>query len=257
MPPPDPKSGNNDPARDVLFKDPSCAPTEFRFDDSVAQVLPDMLRRSVPGYSSLLHMIGVLAGSVVKDGSHVYDLGCSLGAVSLSIRHALGSREARIIAVDNSTAMVKRCRDTVSAVSGLLPVEVELGDVCTFKLERASLVVLNFTLQFIPRAERPLVLERIADALLPGGALVLSEKTEHTDPAFRDFFTEQHDAFREANGYSRLELSRKRDALEQILVPEAPETYVKWLKEAGLRPIPWFQNLQFVSWVGLKEEARD
>lgn len=246
--------GSDTFSRDVLFLDPERAPTEFRFDDAVAEVLPDMLRRSVPGYSTLLHLIGVLASSVVKPGTLAYDLGCSLGAVSLSIRQALGARDARIIAMDNSPAMVARCREAISAQSGLVPVDVVLGDVSALELEPTSFVVLNFTLQFVPREDRVRVLRQIADALTPGGVLVLSEKTESHDPRTRDFFRSQHDAFRESNGYCQLEISRKRDALDQFLVPEAPETYDTWLREAGLMPIPWFQSLQFVSWVGLKEK---
>jgi tRNA (cmo5U34)-methyltransferase len=238
-------------ARDQIFVTES-APSEFRFDDAVARVFPDMLRRSIPGYSTLLDLIGVLSRQAVPAGSTVYDLGCSLGAVSLSIRHALGARDARIVAIDNSKAMVERCREVISADSGLCPVEVREGDIASLELEPASLVVLNFTLQFAPLEQRAHVVGAIAEKLLPGGALVLSEKTASEDAAIGDFYAETHDSFRESNGYSRLEMSRKREALERFLVPEAAATHVERMRAAGLVPVEWFRCLHFVSWVARK-----
>jgi tRNA (cmo5U34)-methyltransferase len=237
-------------ARDEIFQ--TSAPGEFRFDEAVAKVFPDMLRRSIPGYSTLLQLISVLSSEVVKSGTAVYDLGCSLGAVSLAIRHAVGARDTTIVAVDNSPAMVKRCAEIMDADSGLCPVQVLEGDISKLSLAPCSLVVMNFTLQFLPIDERPTILRRIADALVPGGALVISEKTQSQGAATAHFFTEMHDAFRSQNGYSQLEMSRKREALDKVLVPEAPEKYVAWMEQAGLVPVEWFRALQFVSWVGMK-----
>jgi tRNA (cmo5U34)-methyltransferase len=190
----------------------------------------------------------------VKDDTVVYDLGCSLGAVSLSIRHAIGARSARIIAVDNSEAMVKKAREVLSADSGLCPVEVCQGDITAMNYEKASLIVLNFTLQFAPPEQRAQLLGTLADSLVPGGALVLSEKTEISQEGSEKLYREMHDAFRESNGYSQMEISRKREALERVLIPERPERYEQLLKEAGLVPLQWFRCLHFVSWVARKEE---
>jgi tRNA (cmo5U34)-methyltransferase len=212
-----------------------------------------MLRRSIPGYSSLLHLIGVLAGQVVQPKSNVYDLGCSLGAVTLAVRHGVGARETQIIAVDNSPAMVSRCREIVSADSGLCPVDVFEGDILDFELSQASLVVLNFTLQFAPPEQRARILKRITSALLPGGVLVLSEKTTSDDAALDAFWTKMHDAFRSSNGYTEIEMSRKREALDRVLIPQTPASYEELLRDVGLKPVQWFRSLQFVSWVGKKD----
>lgn len=238
---------------DKLFLDAGQAPQEFRFDDAVARVFPDMLRRSIPGYSTLLQLIGVLARQVVKSDTYVYDLGCSLGAVTLSVRHALGDRKANLVALDNSPAMVERCQELINADNGACPVDVILGDITALELQQSSLVVLNFTLQFAPPATRFQILKRISEALVPGGALILSEKTTSTEPRLNAFFTETHDAFRESNGYSRMEMSRKREALEQVLVPDSAEHHLAQLKAVGLEPVEWFRCLHFVSWVATKK----
>lgn len=237
--------------RDQLFLDEK-APQEFRFDEAVARVFPDMLRRSIPGYSALLHMIGVLARNTVQANTHVYDLGCSLGAVSLSIRHAIGTRPVKLVALDNSKAMVEKCREIVSADSAPCPVEVREGDISKLELEACSLAVLNFTLQFAQPPQRADIISNIAQHLVPGGALVISEKTHDEDETRQRFYAEAHDSFRESNGYSRLELSRKREALERVMVPETPSRQVQRLEAAGLEVIEWFRCLHFVSWVAFK-----
>ena len=61
---------------------------DFKFDESVVDVFPDMIQRSVPGYETIVHTIGELAKIAVTPNTVVYDLGCSLGAVSLSVARA-------------------------------------------------------------------------------------------------------------------------------------------------------------------------
>lgn len=228
------------------------APDAFVFDDGVARVFPDMLRRSIPGYETLLSLIGLLADQVVADGSRVYDLGCSLGAVSFCVRDALRGRDATIIAVDNSPAMIDRLNSQLENAEPGSPIEAICTDVGALELENASLVVLNFTLQFLELAQRDELVQRIASALQPGGVLILSEKTEASTPRVGRMHTRLHDAFREAQGYSRLELARKRQALENVLVAESEEVHVARLERAGLHPAPWFRCLQFASWLAEK-----
>ncbi len=241
--------------RDEIFSNNN-APAVFRFDDQVARVLPDMLRRSIPGYNTLLQLIGVYAHETIRDGDLIYDLGCSLGAVSLSIRHALGARDAHIVAVDNSPAMVERCSEIVQADGATCPVTVQLGEVETLDFKPCALVVMNFTLQFVPLSERGALLERIADRLAPGGALILSEKTLPVAGVQANFCEGIHDAFRRSNGYSQLEISRKREALETVLNPQSAFDHEQALQRAGLTPIPWFHCLQFASWVAKKDAGR-
>ena len=56
----------------------------FRFNDEVAAVFPDMLRRSIPGYAASLEAIGSLAARFVQDDSRCYDLGCSLAQLAIA-----------------------------------------------------------------------------------------------------------------------------------------------------------------------------
>lgn len=164
--------------KDRLYQTPVDEVKDFVFDERVVRVFPDMINRSVPGYGLVVAMAGLLARRYAQDNSALYDLGCSLGAVALAMSRAVTSSGARIIAVDNSAAMIARLDELLAADSSVAatPVETLCEDICRVDIEDASVVVLNFTLQFVPPDARLPLLRRIAGGLRPGGILLLSEK---------------------------------------------------------------------------------
>ena len=241
---------------DQIFAQPLAQVPDFVFNEDVARVFPDMIKRSVPGYPTIVENIGVLAARFAQPDSVLYDLGCSLGAVTQALRRHVRSEQCRIIAVDNSAAMVERCREYLQAQNSmfqeLLPVEVIEADILGLHFQPASLIALNFTLQFIPPAQRPELLARIHQSLLPGGALILSEKLCFTDPEEHALLTELHLDFKRANGYSELEIAQKRSAIENVMLPDSLEQHRERLLAAGFtQVIPWFQCLNFASLIAL------
>ncbi len=240
--------------RDTLFSVPVAKLGDWTFDERVAEVFPDMIQRSVPGYSNIISMIGMLAERFVQPDSHVYDLGCSLGAATLSVRRNIRVPGCKIIAVDNSPAMVERCRRHIDAFRADTPVEVIEADIRQIPLENASLVVLNFTLQFLAPEERQQLLNTIYQGLKPGGALVLSEKFSFEDADVGELLFNMHHDFKRANGYSELEISQKRSMLENVMLTDSVEAHKTRLRQAGFRHAEvWFQCFNFGSLVALKE----
>ena len=240
--------------RDMLFSAPIDKLGDWTFDERVAEVFPDMIQRSVPGYSNIISMIGMLAERFVTPHSQVYDLGCSLGAATLSIRRNIQQPDCKIIAVDNSPAMVERCRRHVTAFKAQTPVDVQEDDIRHVTIENASLVVLNFTLQFLEPAERQQVLNNVYQGLNPGGALVLSEKFSFEDRQVGELLFNMHHDFKRANGYSELEISQKRSMLENVMLTDSVETHKARLRQAGFTHSElWFQCFNFGSLVAIKE----
>ncbi len=239
--------------RDTLFSAPIEKLGDWTFDERVAEVFPDMIQRSVPGYSNIISMIGMLAGRFVTPGSRVYDLGCSLGAATLSVRRNIQHPGCEIIAVDNSPAMVERCRRHIDAFRAETPVQVIEADIRDVEISNASLVVLNFTLQFLAPAERQQLLEKIYQGLAPGGALVLSEKFSFDDATTGELLFDMHHDFKRANGYSELEISQKRSMLENVMLTDSVSTHKARLAKAGFSHAElWFQCFNFGSLVALK-----
>jgi len=209
----------------------------FRFNDAVAQVFPDMLRRSIPGYAASLEAIGSLAARYVRPDTRCYDLGCSLGAAALAMRQGIRAAGCRIVAVDNAPAMIRRCREILGSDamrdSGTTPIDLVEGDILETPLTNASMVVLNYTLQFLPAGTRDAMIRRIAAGLNPGGILVLSEKVVDPDPQMEALLVDLHHEHKRRNDYSALEISRKRAALENVLVPETVGVHRERLLRAG------------------------
>lgn len=240
-------------AHDSIYANLHHEVNDFVFDEQVATVFQDMIQRSVPGYKTIVSAIGLLAKQYAQDDSNCYDLGCSLGASALSMRHNIVQSHCKIIAVDNSEAMIERCRNHIKEDSRSLPVEVICGDIRDMPINKASVVVLNFTLQFIPVSDREPFLAKIFQGMLPGGILILSEKLCFEDPRQQELLTDLHHTFKKAQGYSDSEISQKRSALENVMIPETLETHKQRLTSAGFSSSEvWFQQFNFASLIALK-----
>ena len=238
---------------DNIFAQPLGQVKDFEFDHQVVEVFPDMIKRSVPGYTTIINGIGEIAKRFVKDNSQIYDLGCSLGAASLSIRQALQAKNATIIAVDNSPAMVERCRLIQSGYNFDTSIEVIEADINDIKINNASMIILNFTLQFLPRDQRKPLLEKIYHGLNSGGCLVLSEKLSLKDSELNQHIINLHHDFKKANGYSDMEIAQKRAALENVLLPDSREEHYNRFAQVGFSQYDtWFQHYNFASFIAIK-----
>ncbi|KAF7770165.1 tRNA (cmo5U34)-methyltransferase [Pseudoalteromonas citrea] len=226
---------------------------DFSFDENVVEVFPDMIQRSVPGYATIVSTMGKLAGQYAQSNSNLYDLGCSLGAVTLSMRRNIEKQNCEIIAVDNSKAMVERCQLHLKGFKSDVPVNVVLGDVTELELKNASVVALNFTLQFIPQEQREDVLQRIFNSLKPGGVLLLSEKIKGENELTDNLLIDLHHDFKRHNGYSELEISQKRTAIENVMRPNTLSTHLERLNNIGFSQTQvWYQCFNFCSLVAIK-----
>jgi tRNA (cmo5U34)-methyltransferase len=239
--------------KDAIYASPQEHIVDFAFDERVASVFPDMIRRSVPGYGDIIALLGLFAEQYAQEDSTLYDLGSSLGAATLSLRRRIGVANCRIIAVDNAQAMVERSREHIAADLSPTPVEVICADIREVAIENASVVVLNFTLQFLAPDERLALLQKIHNGMRPGGVLVLSEKLRFENAQSQQFQEQMHLAFKRANGYSELEISQKRQALEKVLIPDTLSQHCERLTQAGFSRVePWFQAFNFASLAAFK-----
>lgn len=241
---------------DTLYANPLAQVNTFTFDESVVNVFPDMIKRSVPGYATIINMIGNLAERYAQQDSTCYDLGCSLGAATLSMRHRIQVANCNIVGVDSSEAMLTRCQQVITADSAEVEVSLHCADLCAFPLHNASVVVLNFTLQFIAVENRNAILSKIFAALKTNGILILSEKLAFEDEQHQGLMIELHHNFKRANGYTDLEIAQKRSAIENVLIPETLAVHRQRLKDAGFSSVDvWFQCFNFASIIAIKDAA--
>lgn len=230
-------------SRDRLFDEPRQL-VDFAFDETVAAVFPDMIRRSVPGYDTVVGLTGLLAARHLGDGGRCYDLGCSLGASTLAVLRAMGTKACEVIAVDSSAAMLDEARRLPEFDDRVEWVEADVREV---GIDDAQVVILNYVLQFLPPGDRLPLLRRIRGGLRSDGVLIVSEKL-----AAGDYYDGLHLAFKRANGYSELEISQKRAALENVMRIDTEEAHLARFREAGFGAARvWFRCLNwgsFVAW---------
>ncbi|WP_174889536.1 carboxy-S-adenosyl-L-methionine synthase CmoA [Candidatus Williamhamiltonella defendens] len=248
-------SKNDQP--DHLFAAPIEKLGDWAFDEQVAAVFPNMITRSIPGYTNIITMIGMLSKRFVKPHTQIYDLGCSHGAACLSIYpNILDIPSCKIIAVEESPAMIKYCRENLMAHCDQIPIEIIEDDILNIKIDNASMVILNFTLQFLDPGHRQNVLNRIYQGLNPGGILVLSEKFHFEDPDIGPLLFDMHHDFKRAHGYSDLEISQKSTMLKNVMRIDSVETHQNRLRQAGFEQMDlWFQCFNFGSLLALKTSS--
>jgi len=236
------------PARDEIFRHPD-APDRFRFDETVAAVFADMIRRSVPGYDLTIEFIESVCRRHARPGTLLLDLGCSLGDAALAMARAAAGRGCRILAVDNSPAMLRRAKGRLAG----WPVQAVCADIRDLRPANVSVATLNFVLQFVSRRDRAALLARLAAAMRPGDALVLSEKTDPGRADTRRVLAALHEDFKRARGYSETEIVRKRRALAKVLIPEPLSTHRRRLKRAGFaHVVELCRGLSFVTLLAIR-----
>jgi tRNA (cmo5U34)-methyltransferase len=224
---------------------------DFRFDKEVVEVFDDMVRRSVPGYDSMIQMIGLIARMYGQDNTNYYDLGSSTGAISLAIALNNKHQKNTFFAIDNSEEMVSKCKQNLE--SKIDNLQATCADINQIHIENASIVVLNLTLQFIDVKDRSNLIKKIYEGLNPGGVLIISEKIHFEDKETQDQITNLHIDFKKENGYSELEIANKRQAIENVLITDTKAIHIERLKDSGFQDTScFFQCLNFVSFLSVK-----
>ena len=245
--------------KDTIYAEPVQAINNFEFDESVSHVFEDMIQRSVPGYLTIIKQISLLAEEFAQADSLCYDLGCSLGAASLSLAEGMSDNKSlkncKIIAIDNSAAMISKAQNLVDLTPHKDRINFKCLDIENTSFENASIIVMNFTLQFIPIKKRQAIINKIYEGLLPRGLLILSEKIIFENPNLQQLNTELHHRFKQTNGYSELEIAQKRAALENTLYPETISDHQNRMLSAGFKSAEvWFQCFNFISMLAVKAD---
>ena len=234
---------------DNIYAQPIAGLGKFEFNHKVAKVFPDMIKRSVPGYATIVSMTGLLAEKYSKEETVIYDLGCSLGASTFAMAEKVSSK-IPIIGIDCAQAMIDRSKALEHPYKNT---QFVCTDITKIDFEPASVIVLNFTLQFIPLEQREELMKRLSNALIPGGILIISEKIRFEDAEVNQLNIEMHENFKRLNGYSDMEIAQKRAALEEVLKPETVSEHKKRLAKAKFRQQDlWFQCFNFVSMIAIK-----
>jgi tRNA (cmo5U34)-methyltransferase len=238
---------------DKIFKTPRDKIEPFEFNQRVVNVFDDMIHRSVPLYNETIQRMAGLAKKYYIKGSNIYDLGCSMGNFGIAFLQKMGKKEFSMISVDNSPQMLDEYRKRLSDQPHGKYVRPKLESIENIQLTNASVIVLHLTLQFIPVSVRDAIIQKIYNALVPSGILLITEKVIHKSSALTELQQDFYYNFKKENGYSNLEISQKRDALENVLIPETLEEHTDRFERAGFKDIDvWLKWFNFASFICCK-----
>ncbi|SMF76335.1 carboxy-S-adenosyl-L-methionine synthase CmoA [Pseudobacteriovorax antillogorgiicola] len=207
-------------------------PKPFAFNAEVAGVFDDMVKRSIPLYCDVTTYLGDWALDYYKAGSHIYDIGCSTGTTMIHLAQRL-EKPVTFFGVDNSSAMIAKAEEKLDHAPEQHRYQLICDDVMNVAISNASVVIINYTLQFLPITQRLALLQKIYDGLCPGGILFVSEKVRFDNPQFQETSTKIYEEFKERQGYSRTEIEKKKEALDNVLIPFTEQEHKDFLGQAG------------------------
>lgn len=240
-------------SKDTIYSEKCDKVPPFEFNKKVVDVFDDMIHRSVPLYHETILRQAQLAEQFYQSGTTVYDLGCSNGNFGLRFLENMGKKPFHMIAVDNSGPMLETYKTRLENRPMGEHIHLTLANIQDIPLENASVVVINLTLQFLPRDERKGLIQSVYKALRPSGLLLITEKTVHDNPDMTELFQDYYYRFKKENGYSNLEISQKRDALENVLIPETVENHMARFSQAGFTTMDiWQKWFNFTSFLCIK-----
>lgn len=238
--------------KDTLFN-VEAVEEDFDFSERVVEVFDDMVDRSVPFYHQVIESSAQLLERFVTDGDRVYDLGCATGSSLLEFSRFLHHKNIHFIGIDNSSAMLEKAMLKAELFSQQDRVSFLLEDITEFSHQGAGAIILNYTLQFIRPILRSDFLIKLYTHLRPGGVLLISEKIINHDRRLNREYIDIYHEFKKSRGYSELEIAKKREALENVLIPFSIDENKELLMDAGFSSVEtYFQWFNFCSLVAVK-----
>lgn len=243
--------------KDTIFDYNGTAPVPFQFNEAVAHVFDDMAERSIPFYREVQRMIVTLAQSYYQPGSRVYDLGCSTGTTLCLLYEALKQHNGlSLVGVDSSQAMCEKTGEKLAKMGvSREKVGIHRKDILKQSVENASVVIMNYTLQFVKPLEREYLINKIYRGLSRNGILLVSDKMLQSSTDTSRVFADIYYGFKRENGYTELEIAKKRDALLNVLIPYNLREEESLFKEAGFHSVDvFFSWFNFTSYICVKKQ---
>ncbi|MCP4341837.1 MAG: carboxy-S-adenosyl-L-methionine synthase CmoA [Desulfobulbaceae bacterium] len=239
-------------AKDTLFNINSVG-EDFDFNERVVEVFDDMLDRSIPFYQQVIDAQAELLDAYLEPEDRIYDLGCATGTTLLKFSRLLEDKRLQFVGIDNSAPMLDKARLKSELYSKQQSLSFSLEDITAFDHPGAGGIILNYTLQFIRPLQRESFLQRLFHNLRPGGIILISEKVINHDRRLNREYIDIYHRFKKNRGYSELEIAKKREALENVLIPFSIKENKTMFKNCGFISVEThFQWFNFASFIAIK-----
>lgn len=206
---------------------------QFEFDESVASVFDDMLDRSIPLYESSIEFVANFVTKLQLSNATICDLGCSTANTLLAIYRK--NPHFNFFGYDSSDAMLEMARKKIKAYGAKM--SLENADILKLNMPKSDVVIANYMLQFIRPIKREELVKNIYESLNENGYFIFSEKIIYEDKKLHKIMSDLYLEFKKDQGYSEYEISQKREALENVLVPYTQKENEELIKNAGFKSV--------------------
>lgn len=224
---------------------------QFEFDEEVASVFDDMLNRSVPFYKEMQRLTINFTLNFLEENDKVYDLGCSTASTLIELsKHS--KKDLKLIGIDNSEAMLNRARKKSKAFG--VDIDFICDDLDNISYDDAKLIISNYTLQFIRPLQREKLVQKIYNNLKKDGVFIFSEKVISSNKILDKQYIDEYYEFKKTQGYSEFEISQKREALENVLIPYTEDENKRMILDAGFSHCETlFKWVNFATFIAIKK----
>jgi len=223
---------------------------QFEFDDLVATVFDDMASRSIPFYKENIELITTFLSSFLNEGAKVADLGCSTASTLIALSKKCNF-PLKLLGVDSAKSMIEIAKSKAKAYG--VKIEFLQEDILLSSFTKCDAVIANYTLQFIRPPKRAVLVKKIYDSLNENGVFIFSEKILYNENRLDKIMIDYYLDFKKRNGYSEFEISQKREALENVLIPYSEKENYEMVLEAGFNRVETvFKWANFATFVAFK-----
>lgn len=202
----------------------------WTFED-IAVDFDDHVRNSVPLYDEGHELVCQLSDFFLHDSAAVIELGTSTGVLAEKfLKHNARRPGITYIGIDCVESMLEKAR---SRCAGDERAQFINDDLVTCSLDKSSMVISYYTMQFINPRHRQEVFDKVYEALEWGGAFVLFEKVRAPDARFQDIAAQLYIEFKINHLFNDEEILGKQRSLKGVLEPFSTQGNLDLLKRAG------------------------
>lgn len=242
--------------KDAIFNKKNPWESDFEFNDKVAEVFDDMVDRSIPYYHEVQRMSASLLlyyyEAERNNGNMIYDLGSSTGSMASVLSKIFGERELYYTGIDNSFSMIQISQKR--EFPDYHKIEFLNENILDMEYNNTFAFIAHYTIQFLRPLQRLPFLRKLKNSLPPGGIFLMSEKVLENNSGYSRAFQKLYYDYKKENGYSSLEISSKREALENVLIPYRTDENIAMLYDAGFDYVDlYFKWFNFASFIAIKK----
>jgi tRNA (cmo5U34)-methyltransferase len=222
----------------------------WSFADSIDHFDSHILQ-SVPHCQEQREYIAALSKFFLYPGSQAYEIGVSTGGLAQAVLTKMPERNFSYIGLDLESEMVEQAQARLHGDKRFQAIHTNASD---YDFAPASLIISYYTLQFVPPDQRMTLLKRLYQALTPGGALILYEKTLAENAQLQDMLNQLYLDFKADHGLSADAILNKALALRGVSLPLTLAQNKSQLELAGFKTTELiYRTYCFAGFLALKE----